>query len=175
MNSHVHYNPLEDLPASFRASYFSAQQREVTPACVVQPRSAEDVALAVRILGEAHGGAEDDKCIFAIKGGGHGIFAGASSAPNGITIDLQYMDDVSVMKDHKTASLGPGIRWGDVYKALEPFGLTVAGGRDNSVGVGGFLLGGECLVSMATFLLSYLRSMRGSSIYVLLIQYAEFG
>lgn len=145
MNSQVHYSPLEDLPASFRASYFAAQQREVTPACIVQPRSAEDVALAVRIIGQANGSGEGDNCIFAIRGGGHGMFAGASSAPNGITIDLRYMDNVSVTEDLKTASLGPGNRWVNVYKALEPFGLTVAGSRDDSVGVGGFLLGGEWL------------------------------
>ena len=129
----------------------------MTPACIVQPRSAEDVALAVRIIGEADGGVEDGKCIFAIKGGGHGMFAGASSAPNGVIVDMRYMNNVTVAEDLKTASLGPGSRWGDVYKSLEPFGLTVAGGRDNSVGVGGFLLGGECLTSVATVWLSHLR------------------
>jgi FAD/FMN-containing dehydrogenase len=109
----------------------------------MQPRSAEDVALAVRIIAEAHSGEDDDKCIFAVKSGGHGMFAGASNTPGGVTIDLRYMDDVSVAEDRKTVALGPGNKRGGVYKALEPFGLTVAGGRDDSVGVGGFLLRGE--------------------------------
>ncbi|TEB18385.1 hypothetical protein FA13DRAFT_1745934 [Coprinellus micaceus] len=33
---------------------------------------------------------------------------------------------------------GTGLRWGDVYEALEPLGLSVVGGRGVEVGVGGF-------------------------------------
>ncbi len=35
-----------------------------------------------------------------------------------------------------------GALWRDVYSALEPYGVVVAGARAASVGVGGFLLGG---------------------------------
>lgn len=34
---------------------------------------------------------------------------------------------------------------GEVYKQLEPEGLTVVGGRVSDVGVGGFMLGGESI------------------------------
>lgn len=42
-----------------------------------------------------------------------------------------------------TTRTGTGQRWGNIYDLLEPLGLTVVGGRDSRVGVGGFLLGGE--------------------------------
>jgi FAD/FMN-containing dehydrogenase len=74
----------------------------------VQPQSAEDVALAVRIIAETHSGGDNDKCIFAVKSGGHGMFAGASNAPGDVTIDLRYLDDVSVAEDRKTVTLGLG-------------------------------------------------------------------
>lgn len=135
--SQVHYGPLSDL-VFFPASYFTAQQREVMPACIVQLQSIEDVAFAVRIIAEINSGDDDDMCISAVKSGGHGTFAGASNAPGGITIDLQYLDDVVVAEDRETVAFGPGNR-GGVYDVLEPFGITVAGGRDDSVGVGGFL------------------------------------
>lgn len=41
-----------------------------------------------------------------------------------------------------TASIQPGGRWGTVFQALEPYGIGVAGGRQTTVGVAGFLLGG---------------------------------
>ncbi len=40
-------------------------------------------------------------------------------------------------------SVGPGARWQSVYDALEPYGITVQGGRNGNVGVGGFLTGGN--------------------------------
>ncbi|EXF73557.1 FAD binding domain-containing protein [Colletotrichum fioriniae PJ7] len=39
-------------------------------------------------------------------------------------------------------SVGSGNRWGDVHHFPEPQGLKTAGGRENTVGVSGLLLGG---------------------------------
>ena len=44
--------------------------------------------------------------------------------------------------ERKIVQIGGGSRWADVYRTLEPFNVTVAGGRASSVGVGGFLTGG---------------------------------
>lgn len=44
--------------------------------------------------------------------------------------------------DGSGVKVGAGARWLSVYKALEPLGLAVAGGRNGNVGVGGLLLGG---------------------------------
>ena len=41
-----------------------------------------------------------------------------------------------------TAKIGPGNRWTNVAKALEPYGVAVAGGRIGHVGVGGYMVGG---------------------------------
>lgn len=57
-------------------------------------------------------------------------------------IDLVKMDRIAIDDDRKTVHVGPGNRWLAVYAALEPLGVTVVGGRDANVGVGGFLLGG---------------------------------
>ena len=104
----------------------------------MQPSSAQDVSTAISIINKL-------SCHFAVKSGGHAMFAGASNANGGITIDLRYLNGVELSEDHATASVGPGNKWGDVYKVLEPRGLTVAGGRVTTVGVGGFMLGGKSI------------------------------
>jgi hypothetical protein len=47
-----------------------------------------------------------------------------------------------VSHDKKTADLGAGARWIDVYNQLDRSGVSVSGGRAPPVGVGGFTLGG---------------------------------
>jgi len=49
---------------------------------------------------------------------------------------------VSINADHTIASIGRGAKWLDVYRYLDEFGLSVAGGRNGDVGVGGLTLGG---------------------------------
>lgn len=48
----------------------------------------------------------------------------------------EYLEDTSV------AQIQAGSIWRDVYGALEPYGVTVPGGRTSTVGVAGFLTGG---------------------------------
>lgn len=82
-------------------------------------------------------------CPFAVKSGGHGCYVGQSSVNQGMTIDLVKLNLIEVSEDRRIVKLGPGSRWLDVYTSLEPLNLTVIGGRDADVGVGGFLLGGQ--------------------------------
>lgn len=124
------------LPEDFRESYYCARQREVTPACVIRPSSSQEVSTAIQIINQ-------HSCHFAVKSGGHAMFAGASNAVGGITVDLKYLNSVELSEDRETASIGPGNQWGAVYEKLEPEGLTVVGGRVSGVGVGGFILGGK--------------------------------
>jgi len=72
------------------------------------------------------------------------MFPGASNAPGGITIDLRKLNLIAFDEETQTTEVGPGNRWADVYKVLEPLNKTVVGGRSSQVGVGGFILGGEC-------------------------------
>ncbi|KAH9878814.1 hypothetical protein J1614_002248 [Plenodomus biglobosus] len=52
------------------------------------------------------------------------------------------MNDVELKQSDNIVSVGPGARWQIVYDALEPYNLTVQGGRNGLVGIGGFLTGG---------------------------------
>ncbi|KAH7137805.1 FAD binding domain-containing protein [Dactylonectria macrodidyma] len=118
-----------------RAKYWDRSQRDANPACIFQPRSAEEVALSLVILRHANSP-------FAIKSGGHGQWHGESSIDSGVTIDLVHIAHMGLDQSTQSLSVGPGNRWVDVYTALEPLGLTVIGGRSAGVGVGGFLQGG---------------------------------
>lgn len=69
------------------------------------------------------------QCRFAVKGGGHAAFAGASSIEGGITVGMEKMNEVVLSSDKKIASIGPGNRWIDVYRVLEQYGVQVTGGR----------------------------------------------
>ena len=60
----------------------------------------------------------------------------------GVTIDLGRMTAINIAADKRSVQVGPGNRWGPVYDALAVEDLIVVGGRSNTVGVGGYLLGG---------------------------------
>ncbi|KAI0140423.1 FAD-binding domain-containing protein [Xylariaceae sp. FL1272] len=116
--------------------YWSVQQsKDTKPRCFFQPKNAEEVSITV-LLSRA------TQCPFAVKGGGHAAFKGASNSDGGITIDFIRMNHVIPSSDRKTASLGPGNTWHNVYSNLEKYNLTMVGGRVASVGIGGLLLGG---------------------------------
>ncbi|KAK7987152.1 hypothetical protein PG996_006247 [Apiospora saccharicola] len=117
------------------ASYFS-RSSQLKPYCYVQPRDAAEVAVALTTL------VKDTTCNFAIRSGGGMVWAGANNIDNGVTIDLGLMNQTEYDPELKIAKIGGGSRWSDVYRTLEPFNVTVAGGRASEVGVGGFLTGG---------------------------------
>ena len=87
------------------------------------------------------------------------MWKGASNIEGGVVVDLMNFDEIQVLDAGPAerdgfvewegdigglvTRVGTGNRWGRVYEVLEPKGLTVVGGRDSGVGVGGFLLGGE--------------------------------
>ncbi|PVI04224.1 FAD-binding domain-containing protein [Periconia macrospinosa] len=120
------------------ASYFDGKSR-LTPNCIVQPQSSEEVSHVVKLLTAA---SLPEPCQFAVRSGGHTPIPGANNVDDGVTIDLLYMNGTTYNADTKVASISPAARWGSVYQTLEPLGRMVAGGRGSTVGVGGFLLGG---------------------------------
>lgn len=87
-----------------------------------KPGSARDVATLVLV-------ARLTRCPFAVKGGGHAAFAGASSVERGVIVSMERMKQVLVSGDKKMVDVGPGNRWVDVYSALEKDELAVIGGR----------------------------------------------
>jgi FAD/FMN-containing dehydrogenase len=105
-----------------------------TPALVVQPESANDVAAAVAF-------AKDHDLLLGVKGGGHNI-AGTAIADGGLTLDMSRMRDVHVDPDAKLVHVGPGCLLQDVDRATQEHGLATVLGFISETGVGGLTLGG---------------------------------
>ncbi|KAI0469020.1 FAD binding domain-containing protein [Xylaria cf. heliscus] len=115
-------------------SYFSVSAA-LEPWCIVLPSTTEDVSVTIKTL-------TTRQCSFGIQSGGHGLFPGANSVRNGVTIDLGNMNTTTYNTESKTASIQPGCRWKPVFETLAEHGVAVTGGRDSDVGAGGFILGG---------------------------------
>ncbi|TEB19616.1 FAD-binding domain-containing protein [Coprinellus micaceus] len=115
------------------SKHWSPSSSEVST-CVVEPKTASDVGRILKIVGLS-------RTPFAVQSGGHSTNPGFSST-KGIHISLNNFNTVQYDATSKTAEFGAGLRWDDVYAALEPHGVSVLGGRVAGVGVGGFTLGG---------------------------------
>ncbi|KAH8645390.1 hypothetical protein BGZ60DRAFT_425003 [Tricladium varicosporioides] len=115
--------------------YWSVQQSEVMPACRVDASSTGTISGVVKI-------SRLTNCAFNVKSGGHAAFAGGSNIQNGILVNLAPLNQISLSEDRTTASVGPGNTWYDVYRVLDGKNVSVVGGREAGVGVGGLTLGG---------------------------------
>ncbi|KAL4928580.1 FAD-binding oxidoreductase [Aspergillus undulatus] len=105
------------------------------PLVIVTPITAQQVAAALAL------------CVFfniqfSVRGGGHLHNPGSNSNNGGVVISLSEFKQVRLLDDKRTADIGVGLRWLDVYNALDTHGLAVAGGRMPTVGVPGLILGG---------------------------------
>ncbi|KAI0063733.1 FAD-binding domain-containing protein [Artomyces pyxidatus] len=129
--SAVYYPPSKEYTAGIR--HWSATN-SLNATCVVEPGTALDVVDMLGVLSVF-------RQPFAVKGGGHSCNPGFSSTA-GVQISMTRLNQVTVNKAEGTVDIGAGAIWDDVYEALEPYGVMVAGGRIPGVGVGGFILGG---------------------------------
>ena len=103
--------------------YWSTTLREVDPACVVQPDSAEDVATVVRILNKY------PTVRFATRSGGHDPNVGHATVQDGVLIAMTNLAGATYDAAKQVAYVKPGGEWNDVIGDLEPSGVTIAGGR----------------------------------------------
>ncbi|KAJ6601612.1 hypothetical protein B0H10DRAFT_1958381 [Mycena sp. CBHHK59/15] len=95
----IHF-PESSPYAAQQASYYSAEQTELKPSCRVTPSSSNDVSRIVQI-------ATENQCQFAVKSGGHMNWGGSSNVgPVGFTVDLQNLNEVSVLNDKGIVSFG---------------------------------------------------------------------
>jgi FAD/FMN-containing dehydrogenase len=108
-----------------------ARFEHLRPTAVVRCASPADVAATVAIAREL-------RLPMAIRSGGHSV-AGRSST-DGIVLDVTPMHSVAVAED--VATVGAGVRLGDLYDALAEHGLTIPAGCGPSVGIAGLALGG---------------------------------
>ncbi|CAF1545667.1 unnamed protein product [Rotaria magnacalcarata] len=104
------------------------------PICSVEPATSADVATIMKIIRET-------QVPFAVKGGGHTLNPGFSST-TGIHIAMRRFDKVIYHANNQTVDVDSGLIWDDVYRALDPYNVSVVGGRVSGVGVAGFTLGG---------------------------------
>jgi FAD binding domain len=117
--------------AALRSTY----TKVAAPAMVLLPRSAQEVAEAVRYAG-------DSDLAVSVRSGGHGL-SGRSSNDGGIVIDLSAINSVHVLDAKaRLVRVGAGARWAHVAAALEPEGLVISSGDHGNVGVGGLATAG---------------------------------
>ena len=108
-----------------------ARFEHLRPAAVVRCATPADVAATLAV-------ARGLGLPMAIRSGGHSV-AGRSST-EGIVLDVTPMRSVAVAGE--VATVGAGVRLGDLYDALATHGLTIPAGCGPSVGIAGLTLGG---------------------------------
>ncbi|KAF7895787.1 uncharacterized protein EAF01_009749 [Botrytis porri] len=142
LGSKVSY-PNTSAYSTFLNNFYSQQESQLSPGCIVSPTSTTDVSISVGILSILGKLANwSPSCQFAIKSGGHAPGVSQANINQGVTINLSPLNFIDVSTDQSVVSVGPAARWGEVYLKLDALQLAVPGGRVNSVGVGGLTVGG---------------------------------
>jgi FAD/FMN-containing dehydrogenase len=116
------------------------------PALIAQCRGVADVIAAV-----AFARAQD--LLVAVRGGGHNV-AGFATCDGGLVIDLSQMRGIHVDPVARRARVEPGVRWGELDRETQVFGLATPGGEVSITGVAGLTLSGG---------VGYLRRKHGLS------------
>lgn len=133
------------------STYYSSENRRLRPHCIVQPQSTEHVSDVAKALSGVNGAGNWD---IAVRSGGHSDYDN-NAVNRGVTIDLTYFNTTQVVGGgcrgrwtgrpkltKAVAQIRPAARWGSVMAALEPYGLSVTGGRSGHVGAAGLLVSG---------------------------------
>jgi len=135
------------IPASLRAGAVepgdadhrrlsSVYMRGGSPGLVLRPRTVNEVVAAVAFA------RANREVPLGVRSGGHGI-SGRSTNDGGIVIDLKRLNQIEVLDQvTRRVQIGPGARWLDVAKALEPRGWAITSGDYGGVGVGGLATAG---------------------------------
>jgi FAD/FMN-containing dehydrogenase len=105
---------------------------QLAPAAVVDARTAEDVAGAVRFA-RAFG------LTAGVQATGHGAIPGITGH---LLVSTKGLDEVTIHADERWARVGAGVKWLKVVEAAAPYGLAPLNGSSSDVGVVGYLTGG---------------------------------
>jgi FAD/FMN-containing dehydrogenase len=108
-----------------------ARFEDLRPAAIVRCATPADVTATLAV-------ARRLGLPMAIRSGGHSV-AGRSST-EGIVLDVTPMGSVAVAGE--VATVGAGVRLGELYDALATQGLTIPAGCGPTVGIAGLTLGG---------------------------------
>ena len=71
--------------------------------------------------------ARDHNLLVAVRGGGHSV-AGFGTCDGGLVIDLSPLQGIRVDPAKCTVRAQAGVRWGDLDRETQVFGLAVPGG-----------------------------------------------
>ncbi|KAG6362493.1 hypothetical protein INS49_010725 [Diaporthe citri] len=113
-----------------------------SPVCIIESADPDARCLQFGLFADSQGVDLKDLSI-AVRGGGNHATTGASSAEDGLVIDVSNLNRISVDTNKGQVTVGGGCRWGDVYSTLHKQGLICVGGGVHIVGVGGHLTGGS--------------------------------
>jgi FAD/FMN-containing dehydrogenase len=108
-----------------------ARFHDVRPAAIVRGETPADVSATIRF-------AKRTGLPLSIRCGGHSV--AGRSCTEGILVDVTPMRSVAVCDG--IATVGAGVRLGDLYEALYEHGVTIPAGCGPSVGIAGLTLGG---------------------------------
>jgi FAD/FMN-containing dehydrogenase len=103
------------------------------PELIVRPESEQDVVAAVEL-------ARREGLKVKARSGGHSWTA--SSVRDGLLVDLELLDEITVDPEARTATVQPGVQGRELGRALREHGLFFPGGHCPTVCVGGYLLQG---------------------------------
>ena len=104
------------------------------PPLIARPRGAADVVTSVQFARRHH-------LPLAIRGGAHSI-AGRGTCDDGIVIDFGDMKSIRVDPRAKRVRAEPGVRWTELDRETQAFGLATTGGTIGDTGIAGLTLGG---------------------------------
>ncbi|MFC1850280.1 FAD-binding protein [candidate division CSSED10-310 bacterium] len=90
-----------------------------TPHLVAQVKNEEDIRAILQF-------AVDKGLAVFPRGISSSAFGGTTPTQNGIVLDLSRMNDIKDLdREQNTIRVEPGVRWADLIRYLEPYGLTV--------------------------------------------------
>ncbi len=104
------------------------------PALIARCKNSNDVIEALSF-------ARDNHLRLSVRGGGHNV-AGTAVCEGGLMIDLSLMKGIHVDPEVGTATVQPGVVFGELDQATQPYGLAVPGGIVSETGIAGLTLGG---------------------------------
>ncbi len=123
----------QDSLYGYAAQAYNIGIRQAFPGAVVFCRTVKDVVACVKTACKWN-------ITVHIRCGRHDY--GGFSSGGGMIIDISRMKKISVDTNTKIVTAGPGMRLGEIYPALQRYGLTINGGTCPGVGLAGLILGG---------------------------------
>jgi FAD/FMN-containing dehydrogenase len=97
------------------------------PALIARCTNSDDVIEAMNF-------ARDNNILLSVRG--------SAVCDGGLMIDLSLMKDIHVDPESGTASAQPGVVFGEMDQATQPYGLAAPGGIVSETGIAGLTLGG---------------------------------